>query len=210
VYKYLGGLLFVLLLATAAFGGVWLAIGLRTGVWAPGLLYCIPGVTFYFAILYACSTLFGVLTRNPIVSIVVTIVFWFVIWLLGTIHNTLTVFDNLEVQNRPRMQKKADETKKDEKKPDADDEERSSDGPPKPSKTLVRVFDTINAVTPRTKDLDTLTSNLISRDLLSEGEQRQAGLKLKQMDWGEVLGVAGAYIALFLGLAILRFVTRSN
>jgi ABC-type transport system involved in multi-copper enzyme maturation permease subunit len=209
VYKYLGGLLFVLLLATAAFGGVWLAIGLRTGVWAPGLLYCILGVTFYFAILYACSTLFGVLTRNAIVSIVVTIVFWFVIWLLGFVHNLLTVLDNMEVQGRPAMKRKADE-KKDAKKADADDDEQSPDDTPKPPRALVRAFDIINTVTPRTKDLDTLTSSLISRDLLSEGEQRQAGLKLKQMDWGEVLGVAGAYIALFLGLAILRFVTRSN
>ena len=44
-----GGLLFVLLLTTFTVGGVWLVIGLRTGVWAPGLLYCIFGITFYFA-----------------------------------------------------------------------------------------------------------------------------------------------------------------
>ncbi len=209
LYKYIGGLIFVFVLALAAYGGIWIAIGLRTGVWAPGLLYCVLGVTFYFAILYACSTLVGVLTRNALVGIVVTVLFWFVVWIIGTVHNTLTVLDNLEVQGAPpRAAKKAD-AKKTEKPKNEADEDEVPDGPPKPPRTLVKVFEVLNAVTPRTKDLDTLTSNLISRELLSEGEQRREGLKLRSIDWGEVLGVAGAYIAVFLGLALLRFVTRS-
>jgi ABC-type transport system involved in multi-copper enzyme maturation permease subunit len=218
IFKYLGGMLFVFLLTTFTVGGVWVAIGLRTGVWAPGLLYCIFGVTFYFAILYACSTLFGVLTRNAIVSIVVTIVFWFVVWLIGTIHNTVTVLDNLEVQReRPASAKKADEkadngkTEKGKTNEGEDNSttERDEMAAPRVPKALVQTFDILNAVTPRTKDLDTLTTKLISQDLLSPAEQRQAGLKLRDLNWGEVLGVAGAYIALFLGLAMLRFVTRS-
>ena len=70
------GLLFVFLLCVVTVGGVWLVVGLRTGVWSPGVLVSIFGITFYFAILYACSTLFGVLSRNAIVCIVVTIVFF--------------------------------------------------------------------------------------------------------------------------------------
>jgi ABC-type transport system involved in multi-copper enzyme maturation permease subunit len=207
LYKYLGGLIFVFVLAAVAYGGIWLAIGLRTGVWAPGLLYCVGGITFYFAILYACSTLVGVLTRNALVSIVVTVIFWFLVWVIGTAHNTLTVLDNLEIKGQPpRSTRKAD-AKKAEKPNEEDDDEIA--GSPKPPKTLVQVFEILNAVTPRTKDLDTLTSNLVSRELLSEGEQRREGMKLRSMNWGEVLGVAGAYIALFLGLALLRFVTRS-
>jgi ABC-type transport system involved in multi-copper enzyme maturation permease subunit len=218
IFKYLGGMLFVFLLTTFTVGGVWAAIGLRTGVWAPGLLYSIFGVTFYFAILYSCSTLFGVLTRNAIVSIVVTIVFWFVVWLIGTIHNTVTVLDNLEVQReRPASAKKTDEKTDDGKGEkgkgneggDNSATERDEMAAPRVPKALVQTFDILNAVTPRTKDLDTLTTKLISQDLLSPAEQRQAGLKLRDLNWGEVLGVAGAYIALFLGLAMLRFVTRS-
>ncbi|MBL8865980.1 MAG: ABC transporter permease [Planctomycetia bacterium] len=209
LYKYIGGLIFVFVLAAVGYGGIWLAIGLRTGVWAPGLLWCVPGVTFYFAILYACSTLVGVLTRNALVGIVVTVLFWFVVWLIGTVHNALTVLDNLEVRGQPpRAARKAD-AKKVEKPKNDDDIDAAEDGPPKPPRTLVKVFEVLNAVTPRTKDLDTLTSNLISRELLSEGEQRREGLKLRSIDWGEVLGVAGAYIVAFLGLALLRFVTRS-
>lgn len=207
IYKYLGGLIFVFFLAAVAYGGVWLAIGLRTGVWAPGLLYCVPGVTFYFAILYACSTLFGVLTRNAIVSIVVTIVFWFVIWLIGYVHNILTVLENLEIQAPPRAaRQKADPPKKAENSEPA---EQEFEGPPKPPQTLVKVFKILNTLTPRTKDLDTLTGNLVSRDLLSEGEQRQEGMKLRAIAWSEVLAVAGAYLAVFLGLSLLRFTTRS-
>jgi ABC-type transport system involved in multi-copper enzyme maturation permease subunit len=218
IYKYLGGLIFVMILAIVAYGGIWIAIGLRTGVWAPGLLYCIPGVTFYFAILYAFSTLLGVLTRNALVSILLTIGFWFVIWIIGTVHNTLTVLDNLEIQGAPpgaRMRadaKKPPKAKDEQPKEDGAKEEEESQfegGPPKPPATLVKVFKILNMVTPRTKDLDTLTSNLITRDLLSEGEQRQEGMKLRSTNWGEVLGVAGAYILAFLGIALLRFVTRS-
>lgn len=213
IYKYLGGLIFVFVLAAVAYGGIWLAIGLRTGVWAPGLLYCVGGVTFYFAILYACSTLVGVLTRNALVSIVITIIFWFVVWIIGTVHNTLTVLDNLEVRGQPPRAGQKKDTKKETKNEEAPkqdpDESENVNGPPKPPKTLVRVFEVLNSVTPRTKDLDTLTSSLISRELLSEGEQRREGLKLRNIVWGEVLGIAGAYIAVFLGFALLRFVTRS-
>lgn len=225
LYKYLGGLLFVFILTTFTVGGVWLAIGVRTGIWAPGLLYSIFGITFYFAILYACSTLVGVLTRNTIVSIVVTIVFWFTVWLIGTIHNTVTVLANLEVQReRPAASSKLDDKAGDEKKGKKEADKGKEEGKegendsstqrdematPRVPPALVKTFDILNAMTPRTKDLDTLTTQLISRDLLSPAEQKQAGLKLKDLNWGEVLGIAGAYIALFLGLATLRFVTRS-
>src|SRR5262249_59994152 len=64
VYKYLGGLTFIFVTTTVVVLGVWLALGLRSGLWAPGFLLIIFVLTFYFAVLYAVSTLFGVLTRN--------------------------------------------------------------------------------------------------------------------------------------------------
>ncbi len=57
------------MLTAVAVGGVWVVVGLRTGVWSPGLLYSVGGITFYFAILYSVSTLFGVLTRSTLVAI---------------------------------------------------------------------------------------------------------------------------------------------
>ncbi|MFQ3592333.1 MAG: hypothetical protein SNJ82_03970, partial [Gemmataceae bacterium] len=38
LYKYVGGLLFILINTTVAVGGVWLAFALRSGIWAPGVL----------------------------------------------------------------------------------------------------------------------------------------------------------------------------
>ena len=57
LYKYLGGLTFILLLTAYAAAGVWVAIGVRTGIWAPNFLLVIPILTFYFAVLYSVSTL---------------------------------------------------------------------------------------------------------------------------------------------------------
>jgi ABC-type transport system involved in multi-copper enzyme maturation permease subunit len=224
LFKYVGGLLFVLMLTAVAVGGVWVVVGLRTGVWSPGLLYSVGGITFYFAILYACSTLVGVLTRNPIVSIVVTVCFWFLLFLIGFIYNTVTTLNNLEIQQptaqaRENPGEKADpgkDQKKDQKKAAAD---APADGEGEPANQPQRVArvpewvvttaQTLNRVAPRTNDLDKLTERLIGRDLLSPVAQRQAGFHRDVFPWAEVLGVAGVWIALLLGLAMLRFVTRS-
>jgi ABC-type transport system involved in multi-copper enzyme maturation permease subunit len=89
VYKYIGGLTFMLLNTAFAVLGVWLMIGLRTGVWGTGLLWTIFAVTYYFALLYAVSTLVAVLTRNAIVAILVTTFFWGVMFVFGFAHNKL-------------------------------------------------------------------------------------------------------------------------
>ena len=34
LYKYIGGLTFIFLNTVVAIGGVWLALGLRSGIWA--------------------------------------------------------------------------------------------------------------------------------------------------------------------------------
>ena len=216
LFKYLGGLTFVFLLMIMAALGIWVAIGIKTGVWAPGILYCTAGVTFYFAILYACSTFVGVLSRNAIVSIVITIGFWFIIWIIGTAHSLINTFDKLDVQqNRPGARQKTqpkEGEKKDETKagePKSADDEDNGDGPPKPPQGLVTFINVLQRMTPRTKDLDAITGSIMARDLLSPAQQQQANLEIGKLNWTEVLGVASAWIVFFLGLATLRFVTRS-
>src|SRR5205814_8418581 len=66
---------------------VLLTLSLRSVIWAPGFLMSIPVITFSFAILYALSTLFGVLTRSPITAILLTVLFWFFLFLLGGLHS---------------------------------------------------------------------------------------------------------------------------
>ena len=68
LYKYIGGLSFVFSMPRSR----WAASGWRSDCapasGRPASSSSIPGITFYFAILYAVSVLIGVLTRSPIVA----------------------------------------------------------------------------------------------------------------------------------------------
>jgi ABC-type transport system involved in multi-copper enzyme maturation permease subunit len=181
IFKYLGGLMFVFLNTAYAVGGVWLVMGLRSGVWSPGFLLIIFGITFYFAILYAVSTLFGVLTRNAIVAILVTMAFWFTMYIVGQIYGVLDVLRH-EAGIKDRI-----------------------------PKWVYSTVDVANAVLPRTKDLDKLTTKLVADGTLAEGDKRQMKLdNLTWPSWFEVLGVSCAHIAIMLGLACWRFATRDH
>jgi hypothetical protein len=83
IYKYIGGLAFMLINTTVIVGGIWLVLGLRSGIWGPGFLMAIPVWTFEFAILYAVSSLFAVLTRSPVVAILMTCLAWGVFFGVG-------------------------------------------------------------------------------------------------------------------------------
>jgi ABC-type transport system involved in multi-copper enzyme maturation permease subunit len=87
VYKYIGGLSFMFIFATAAVGSTWLVFGLRTGLWNPQFLVLIPVLTFGFGILYAISTLMAVLTRSAIASLLVTLAFNGLLWVVTLGYN---------------------------------------------------------------------------------------------------------------------------
>jgi len=177
IYKYIGGMTFVFINTSIAVGGVWLVIGLRTGVWGTGFLWSILAVTFYFAILYAVSTLAAVLTRNAIVAILATTFFWGTMFVVGFVHNRLEKVREDKTLEIPR--------------------------------SVYRVTDTVNAILPRTTDLDNLMNKWIVDDNLDPGERRLLGKdKYTYPHWGEVLGVSGLYIAVMLGLSCWRFSTR--
>jgi ABC-type transport system involved in multi-copper enzyme maturation permease subunit len=92
IYKYLGGLTFIFLNTVFALGGVWLAFGLRTGLWSPSLFLMVFVITFYFAILYAVSTLVAVRTRSATVAILMSCLAWFIFWLVGAGYPTLDLY----------------------------------------------------------------------------------------------------------------------
>ncbi len=83
IYKYVGGLTFMFINTVFVVVGIWIVLGLRSGLWAPGFLVSIFTLTFEFAIFYAVSTLFGVLTRSAIVSILMACFSWLVLWAVG-------------------------------------------------------------------------------------------------------------------------------
>jgi hypothetical protein len=74
--KFLGGCAFVTLSAAYFIAGLWLIAGTRFGVWSHKLFLCIPVILFLFAVYYSVSALAGVLWRNAIVSVAISIIFW--------------------------------------------------------------------------------------------------------------------------------------
>jgi ABC-type transport system involved in multi-copper enzyme maturation permease subunit len=93
--KYVGGLSFVVITTAVIVGGVWLALGLRSGLWSRGFLLSIPVLTLEFAVFYALSTLVGVLSRSPILAILTAVAFWFLLFLIGLALTLIRPFDEI-------------------------------------------------------------------------------------------------------------------
>jgi ABC-type transport system involved in multi-copper enzyme maturation permease subunit len=98
LYKYVGGLTFMFLNTSVLIGGLWIALGLRSDIWEPAFLVLIPVLTFEFALFYALSTLAAVWTRSPIVSILLCVVLWAILFGLGVLY----AFTNLTKEAKGR------------------------------------------------------------------------------------------------------------
>jgi ABC-type transport system involved in multi-copper enzyme maturation permease subunit len=88
LFKFVGGLTFMFLNTAVIVAGLWLILGLRSGLWPTSFLLTILILTFEFAIFYAISTLFGVLTRSPIVAILMACLAWVVLFVFGWAFST--------------------------------------------------------------------------------------------------------------------------
>jgi ABC-type transport system involved in multi-copper enzyme maturation permease subunit len=179
-YKYIGGLTFMFLTTLVTVVGVWLALGLRSGLWAPNFLLSIFILTFQFAIFYAVSTLLAVLTRSPIVCILVACFSWLILWAVGTGHIVLDAMRELPRDIQPVPQ------------------------------WVFPTVDTIHFVLPRYKDLDALNSEMIGRDLLGPDspERRQLDRVYSSITWGKSLGFTVGFIALTLALSAWFFTRK--
>ena len=73
------------------------------------------------------------------------------------------------------------------------------------------LVDTLNDVLPRYKDLDKLTTKLLSAGTLTPAEMQSRGLDvIEYPSWASTFGVSLAFIALMLGLACWRFQKRDS
>jgi ABC-type transport system involved in multi-copper enzyme maturation permease subunit len=181
VYKYIGGLAFVFILTAFTVGGMWTVIGLRSGFWDPSFLSLIPILTFTFAILYAFSTLVAVVTRSAIAAILLTCGFAFFLYIVGVIKTSIDAV-------------KADDARKD----------------IIPAWVYTTV-DVVHGALPRYKDLDRLTTKLLTESTMTPLERfalAKSGAEFP--DWGPTFGVSLAFIAVCLALASWRFVTRDG
>jgi hypothetical protein len=74
--KFCGVLAFVAVQIAFFIVGAWAALGLHNSVWHPGYLVCIPLLVLQFAVLYSFSALLAVWTRNTVVCVVGSLLFW--------------------------------------------------------------------------------------------------------------------------------------
>jgi ABC-type transport system involved in multi-copper enzyme maturation permease subunit len=187
VYKYVGGLTFIFLNTTVAVVGMWLALGLRAGVWANSFLLMIFVYTFFFAILYAISALFGVLTRSSIVSILASLGIWFLLFLIGFLYTLGEAFAIEDARGG------------------VPPEQRMSEN------AFWQTVRVIHFVLPRTSDINQLGNEALARDFLPSttlGKLTREQMGREPFKWGESISVSLAFIAVMLGLACWRFATR--
>ena len=96
VTEYVAGLLFVALQVAVFSVACFLVIGLRGGVWEPGLFLAVPLVVCFFSYLFSVCVLLGVVTRSTVAALLLTFLFWFFVWAVGATENTLLMFKTMQ------------------------------------------------------------------------------------------------------------------
>ncbi|TVQ60999.1 MAG: hypothetical protein EA379_06865 [Phycisphaerales bacterium] len=87
--KYLGSLLFVFAQVGIFCVGVFFAIGFRLGEWNWMLFAAVPLITLFYSFLYCVNVLAGVLWRSGIAALLVTMLFWFALFIVQTSENAM-------------------------------------------------------------------------------------------------------------------------
>ena len=210
IYKYVGGLTFVLVLTAFTVLGVWLMIGMRTGLWGMNFLAIIPILTFYFAVLYAVSTLAAAATRNTIVAILATGMAWCALWVVGKVNDGIENREEAiaaEKSGGPGRQRPDNE---DGDRPDGDRAMRQLD-PEAPLWGFLPTwsfvpFKAVHALSPRTYQLDDRLGRVIAEGVLTPYQLKKQGYeKAPRTSWAEMIGVSLAFIAVVLALSCWRF-----
>ncbi len=78
--KYLAGLLFVTLQVGVFTVLSFLVLGVRAGLWQPGLFIAIPLVVLFFSYLFGICAFLGVWTRSTMAALMLTLLAWVIIW----------------------------------------------------------------------------------------------------------------------------------
>jgi hypothetical protein len=167
-------------------------------------------LTYQFAIFYAISALMGVLTRSPIVAILMSCFAWLLLFGIGWGYRWV---DSIRPEKLAKMPEEIREFQ------------------PKLPSWVFPTVDAIHLLTPHYKDLDVLVTKLIGRDLgkVPEADRQGRGRRapsikvdkagdedeptdidkqLSSINWAESLTVTTAYLVVFVGLACWRFASK--
>ena len=82
--KYFVSLLFVVLQVAIFCLGIFICVGLRIGEWNFMIFAAIPIVATFFSYLFAVCVLMGIITRSGITALLITGVFWMLLWSVQT------------------------------------------------------------------------------------------------------------------------------
>ena len=104
--KYAAALLFVALQVTVFTTLAFLVLGLRGKTWEPAVFLAIPLMIVFFSYLYCVSALVGLLTRSTIAAMIITLLFWFFLFLLNTTDSTLIMFKALNQESYERAEQR--------------------------------------------------------------------------------------------------------
>ena len=104
--KYAAALLFVALQVTVFSTLAFLVLGLRGKTWEPAVFLAIPLMIVFFSYLYCVSALVGLLTRSTIAAMIITLLFWFFLFLLNTTDSTLIMFKALNQESYERAEQR--------------------------------------------------------------------------------------------------------
>ncbi len=85
--RYCTGLLFVSLQVAVFTLASFFVLGFRGGVWQPRIFLAIPIVVLFFSYLYAVCAFLGILTRSTITALLLTILFWFMVFIVNMVDN---------------------------------------------------------------------------------------------------------------------------
>ena len=98
ITQYAAGLLFVTLQVTIFTVASFLVIGIRGGMWEPGLFVAVPLTVCFFSYLFAVCVFLGVWTRSTVAALLLTLLFWFMLYGIGTTEQTLLMFKTMDEQ----------------------------------------------------------------------------------------------------------------
>jgi hypothetical protein len=93
--KWLGVLIFVAFQTGVFIFGTWLALAVKTGVWDPTYLLCLPVLLLHFSAFYSFSALLAVLSGSTVVCSIGSIFFWLVCWGMNFGRHMATGFSQL-------------------------------------------------------------------------------------------------------------------
>ncbi|MFP4104577.1 MAG: ABC transporter permease [Phycisphaerae bacterium] len=100
--QYVAGLMFVFVQVGLFCIAGFLVLGLRGGVWSWKVFLAVPIVLLMFSYLYSVLVLLGVWTRSTVASLLLTLVFWFVLF---AAVSTQTFMMSQEVVMRDRARR---------------------------------------------------------------------------------------------------------